>query len=109
MQTSNIKVAVRVRPLLETEQQRGLLKSQTLSIQDTTSVLVTKHQSDKAYKFYQVFDSSCDQETVYKRTRMDYLLKQVVAGFHATVFVYGQTGSGKTYTMDGYKYETSPH
>ena len=46
---------------------------------------------------------------MYKRTRMDYLLKQVVAGFHATVFVYGQTGSGKTYTMDGHKYETSSH
>ena len=38
---------------------------------------------------------------VYKRVRIDYLIKQVTQGFHATVFAYGQTGSGKTYTMDG--------
>lgn len=38
---------------------------------------------------------------------MDYLVKQVVWGFNATVFVYGQTGSGKTFTMEGYKYQTS--
>jgi len=36
---------------------------------------------------------------------MDYLVRQVVKGFHATVFVYGQTGSGKTFTMEGYKYQ----
>ena len=37
--------------------------------------------------------------------RIDYLIKQVMLGFHATVFVYGQTGSGKTYTMEGYQYK----
>ncbi len=61
----------------------------------------------KNFKFDQVFDETCDQETVYRRVRMEYLIKQVVAGFHATVFVYGQTGSGKTFTMDGYKYESA--
>lgn len=44
---------------------------------------------------------------IYRRTRIDFLIKQVVAGFHATVFVYGQTGSGKTFTMEGYKYQTN--
>ena len=46
---------------------------------------------------------------IYRRTRIDFLVQQVLAGFHATVFVYGQTGSGKTYTMDGYKYATAPN
>ena len=32
------------------------------------------------------------------------MVKQVVDGFHSTIFAYGQTGSGKTYTMEGYKY-----
>ena len=32
------------------------------------------------------------------------MIKQVVDGFHSTVFAYGQTGSGKTFTMEGYKY-----
>lgn len=36
--------------------------------------------------------------------RIDYLLKQVCNGFHATILVYGQTGSGKTFTMEGYQY-----
>jgi kinesin family protein 11 len=55
----------------------------------------------KNYSFDQVLGENCDQATVYKRVRLDYLVKQVIAGFHATVFVYGQTGSGKTFTMDG--------
>ena len=33
------------------------------------------------------------------------MVKQVVEGYHSTVFAYGQTGSGKTYTMEGYKYQ----
>ena len=32
------------------------------------------------------------------------MVKNVIDGFHSTIFCYGQTGSGKTYTMDGYKY-----
>lgn len=32
------------------------------------------------------------------------MIKQVIDGFHSTIFAYGQTGSGKTYTMEGYKY-----
>lgn len=32
------------------------------------------------------------------------MVKQVVDGYHSTLFAYGQTGSGKTYTMEGYKY-----
>lgn len=33
------------------------------------------------------------------------MVKNVIDGFHSTIFCYGQTGSGKTYTMDGYKYK----
>lgn len=32
------------------------------------------------------------------------MIKQVIEGFHSTIFAYGQTGSGKTFTMEGYKY-----
>jgi chromosomal replication initiation ATPase DnaA len=32
------------------------------------------------------------------------MIRQVVEGYHSTIFAYGQTGSGKTYTMEGYKY-----
>ena len=32
------------------------------------------------------------------------MIKQVVNGYHGTIFAYGQTGAGKTFTMEGYKY-----
>ena len=35
------------------------------------------------------------------------MIKQVVNGYHGTIFAYGQTGAGKTYTMEGYKYTKS--
>ena len=35
------------------------------------------------------------------------MVKNVIDGFHSTIFCYGQTGSGKTYSMDGYKYKRS--
>jgi len=35
------------------------------------------------------------------------MIRQVVNGFHGTIFAYGQTGAGKTYTMEGYKYVVS--
>ena len=67
-----------------------------------------RNNNTKNYTFDQVFNDGSSQETIYKRTRVDFLVQQVLAGFHSTVFVYGQTGSGKTYTMDGYKYAKSP-
>ena len=74
---------------------------------DSHHVRIPYKTNDKQYRFDQVFNSDCDQATVFKRTRMDYLIRQVVSGFHATVFVYGQTGSGKTFTMDGYQYQVN--
>ena len=32
------------------------------------------------------------------------MVRQVVQGYHASIFAYGQTGSGETYTMEGYRY-----
>lgn len=44
------------------------------------------------------------QEEVFEESYIPFMVKQVVEGFHSTIFAYGQTGSGKTYTMEGYKY-----
>ena len=33
------------------------------------------------------------------------MVRQVVNGYHSTIFAYGQTGAGKSYTMEGYKYQ----
>lgn len=36
------------------------------------------------------------------------MIRQVVNGYHSTIFAYGQTGAGKTFTMEGYKYIQGP-
>ena len=66
--------------------------------------VTNKQNALKAYSFDQVFDEGATQDSIFRRTRTDYLIEQVLTGFHATVFVYGQTGSGKTFTMEGYHY-----
>ena len=66
--------------------------------------ILSKQNQEKGYSFDQVFETASTQESIFRRTRADYLIRQVLMGFHATIFVYGQTGSGKTYTMEGYRY-----
>ena len=41
---------------------------------------------------------------MFEQSYIPFMIRQVVEGFHSTIFAYGQTGSGKTYTMEGYKY-----
>ena len=41
----------------------------------------------------------------FKQCGVKRMVRQVVNGYHSTVFAYGQTGSGKSYTMEGYKYQ----
>ena len=105
---SNIKVAVRLRPVLPDEVKKGwgFCRDKIIVANNQVQIKNEKSTSFKSYAFDQVFDEKTNQADVYERTRIDYLIKQVVQGFHATIFVYGQTGSGKTFTMEGYKYES---
>ena len=65
---------------------------------------MNKAKTFKCFSFDQVFDENACQEAIFRRTRADFLIQQILTGFHATIFAYGQTGSGKTFTMEGYKY-----
>jgi len=55
-------------------------------------------------QFDSVLGPEACQEDVYEGVQVDNLIKNVIDGFHSTIFCYGQTGSGKTYSMDGYQY-----
>jgi Kinesin motor domain len=44
------------------------------------------------------------QQEVFEESYIPFMIRQVIEGFHSTIFAYGQTGSGKTFTMEGYKY-----
>ena len=59
---------------------------------------------DKNYTFDKVISSEATQQEVYEELGIQEYVKQVIDGYHATIFAYGQTGSGKTFTMEGYNY-----
>ena len=63
-----------------------------------------RNKESKSYKFDKVCDGQFDQNEFFKKSGVKKMVRQVVQGFHASIFAYGQTGSGKTYTMEGYKY-----
>lgn len=104
---SNVRVAVRVRPLLPHESEKGH-KRNLLSV-DTDSSTISIFQQDnntkKNYSFDKILTEEHSQQDVFEQLQIPGLISKVVDGFHATVFAYGQTGSGKTFTMEGYEYK----
>eukprot|EP00347_Sterkiella_histriomuscorum_P020722 403336729 len=103
---ANIKVAVRLRPLLRDELNRDLKSTKIKAINDIGQIQVQNEKTSgyKAFRFDKVFNEQTSQKEIFEQTEMNHLINQVVQGFHATLFVYGQTGSGKTFSMEGYKY-----
>eukprot|EP00762_Andalucia_godoyi_P005031 ANDGO_01444.mRNA.1 Kinesin-13A len=104
---SNIKVAVRKRPLTKKEEQRNEIDIVTVESQDALTVHepkvkvdLTKYIDQHQFVFDEVFDSEVDNAEVYARTAAP-LVEFVVNNGKASVFCFGQTGSGKTYTMLG--------
>jgi hypothetical protein len=105
--STNIKVALRCRPLSLREQgSRFCLRCSgntvfVLSkIPDDKDYLRKDRAQEKRFTFDHVFDQNCNQEQVYHSTTRG-LISQVLNGFNATVFAYGATGAGKTFTMLG--------
>ncbi|XP_067928518.1 kinesin-like protein KIF27 [Watersipora subatra] len=92
----NVKVAVRVRPLLAKETVSGEQKCVKV-LKDSKQVLVGK---DRLFTFDHIISPLEKQDTLYERC-IDSLVTSCLEGFNATVFAYGQTGSGKTYTIGG--------
>ena len=67
------------------------------------NMTVRNHQS-RLFRFDKVLNKTVSQAEVFEESYIPFMIKQVIEGFHSTIFAYGQTGSGKTYTMEGYKY-----
>jgi hypothetical protein len=89
---SNVRVALRVRPLIARELAEGVCLTQP----DATvpQVSLGKH----AFAFDFVFAPGSAQRAVFDAAVAP-LLAAFLEGFNACVFAYGQTGSGKTHTM----------
>lgn len=101
-QPTRIRVAVRVRPLMQHENPHSEkivadVSHSVINVYDNPENL----QQRRDFQFDQVFEPTSKQQEVYNGLGIPSMIKKVVEGYHATIFAYGQTGSGKTYTMEG--------
>lgn len=90
MTTSQVRVAIRLRPLAAKELSSG--GSPVLSTTSTTVAL-----SNRKFTYDAVYDN-VSQCALYNDVAPP-LLEAFLGGYNATVLAYGQTGSGKTYSM----------
>lgn len=88
-------VALRVRPLVKSEVERGC----RIAVQRTADGVpqVSVNQSD-SFTYNYVFDSTDTQQDIYESCVRS-KIKKLLEGYNVTILAYGQTGSGKTYTM----------
>ena len=114
--SNNILIAIRVRPLNDSEKEDSdyhtikILSNDTLTISIPTEYsfeqkskinhIEIKKEKLSKYHYDFVFNESTTQTQVYDITTYN-LLHQVLEGYNATIFAYGATGTGKTYTMVG--------
>jgi len=93
--SDNIKVFVRVRPLLP----RELLHDEAIAEPEGKAVSVFRDGAGVKSSFDHVFGKQSSQEEIYSVAKGH--LSGVLQGYNTTIFAYGQTGTGKTYTMLG--------
>ncbi|XP_037669691.1 kinesin-like protein KIF19 [Choloepus didactylus] len=105
-----LTVALRIRPLNDTELEEGAtviarkVGEQMVVLMDPSEdpedTLRTHRSREKTFIFDTVFDQQASQEDVYRATTQ-HLVEGVISGYNATVFAYGPSGAGKTHTMLG--------
>ncbi len=101
-------MAVRVRPLNSSEQQRGRVwkalnkySSITQTTRDGEPLAKSERVIGKTFFTYDMsFGENTSTDMVYDSVAKG-IVHSVVTGVNGTVFAYGQTSSGKTYTMQG--------
>ncbi|XDB58875.1 hypothetical protein ABFV05_012491 [Capra hircus] len=110
VESSQVTVAVRVRPFSSREKREGAPQAVFL---DGEGIVVEHPGTRQVYSFaYDLSFWSVDerhprfasQMAVYQALAAP-LLGQAFQGFNTCLFAYGQTGSGKSYTMMGFSEE----
>ena len=113
---NKVRVIVRVRPLIQGESILAKRSTTNTSGQmdlntNNNSISLkfdARNKPPKTFGFDKVCDGTMDQRTFYQAIGVKGMIRQVVNGYHSTIFAYGQTGAGKTFTMEGYKYIQGP-
>jgi len=93
--STSVQVAVRVRPLLASEENSDYCMSILVD-----NCLRIGSSKGPRFTFDKVFDSQANQATIYQ-TAVAPLVHKCLEGYNATILAYGQTGSGKTHTIMG--------
>ncbi|EER20495.1 kinesin, putative [Perkinsus marinus ATCC 50983] len=93
----NIRVFVRVRPLLEKERAEGYCVE--FPDVNTIQIFSRELQTAKKWEFDRVFNDKAGQADVF--SELQPLIISALDGYNVCIFAYGQTGSGKTHTMQG--------
>jgi len=95
-----VRVAVRVRPLFESESSSDNNDDRVVETTQTQQIRVTHEGRSRTSRFARVFGEKTSQSDLFESffaSSVDSLLQ----GINVTVIAYGQTGSGKTFTMTG--------
>ncbi|CAD7941318.1 unnamed protein product [Amoebophrya sp. A25] len=102
----NIRVFVRIRPLLENEEKPAKMlcdeRSGALEVQGEAFLNVSgcaEQTNTWGFHFDRVFNTDSPQRSVFEE--ISQLVKSALDGYKVAIFAYGQTGGGKTYTMEG--------
>ncbi|XP_063823595.1 kinesin-related protein 4-like [Ostrinia nubilalis] len=98
--SDNIKVVVKVRPLIPRELEEKL--SYQWRVKNNTLYQLDQNGRDfgSCFTFDQVYDTETKTSDIYNDIAKP-IVEAATAGFNGTIFAYGQTSSGKTYTMTG--------
>jgi len=99
-QSSRVRVAVRVRPLLARE--HGEHESTSANPSDNRIRVNASHD----FTFDHAYTQGSTQSQIYT-TAVSPLVNEVVSGYNVTIMAYGQTGSGKTFTMGTTGHDTN--
>ncbi|CAI6344212.1 unnamed protein product [Macrosiphum euphorbiae] len=92
----SIRVAIRVRPLVKSELDRGC--SNCVLADSINQQIIVNNNANLTFTFNYVFSTEHSQNQVYQSAVED-LVQKLFSGYNVTILAYGQTGSGKTHSM----------
>ncbi|KAG5310628.1 KIF4 protein, partial [Acromyrmex insinuator] len=92
---NNISVALRIRPLVDNELEKGCQTCLDVTLGEPQICI---RNTDKAFTYNYVFPPHIGQEDFYN-TAIKQLVDNIFQGYNVTILAYGQTGSGKTHSM----------
>lgn len=98
-EVTNVRVALRCRPLNNKETDEGDV---SVFVKDGSTARLYDPDADTEveFAFDHVYDDKSTQEEVFREVG-EPVVDAAFDGFNSTVFAYGQTGSGKSWSMTG--------